>query len=155
MPTNFPTSVDAFTNPISNDSLNSPSHSLQHANANDAIEAIEAAIISPATYPSQLVNATTATVRPLPFATQAGSVAITTSSGSGAATVTFTAGRFTQTPIVTASCNSPSFFDPFVMIDSVSTSSVQIRARQTQSNSAATVTAYFNAIQMTSASASG
>ena len=41
MPTNFPTSVDAFTNPISNDSLNSPSHSLQHANANDAIEAVE------------------------------------------------------------------------------------------------------------------
>ena len=41
MATNFPNSVDAFTNPISNDSLNSPSHSLQHANANDAIEAVE------------------------------------------------------------------------------------------------------------------
>lgn len=41
MPTNFPTSVDAFVNPVSNDSLNSPSHSTQHANANDAIEAIE------------------------------------------------------------------------------------------------------------------
>lgn len=41
MPTNFPTSVDALTNPVSNDSLNSPSHSAQHANANDAIEAIE------------------------------------------------------------------------------------------------------------------
>ena len=42
MPTNFPTSVDNFTNPTANDSLNIPSHSLQHANANDAIEAIEA-----------------------------------------------------------------------------------------------------------------
>jgi hypothetical protein len=155
MATNFPTSVDTLVNPVSNDSLNSPSHSAQHANANDAIEAIENAIISPATYPSQLVNGTTATVRPLPFATQAGSVAITTSSGSGAATVTFVVGRFTQTPIVVASCNSPSFFDPFVMIESVSTSSVQIRARQTQSNSAATVTAYFNAVQMTSAAAAG
>jgi hypothetical protein len=41
MATNFPTSVDALTNPVSNDSLNSPSHSAQHANANDAIEAIE------------------------------------------------------------------------------------------------------------------
>lgn len=41
MPTNFPTSVDVLTNPVSNDSLNSPSHSAQHANANDAIEAIE------------------------------------------------------------------------------------------------------------------
>jgi hypothetical protein len=41
MPTNFPTSVDNFTNPTANDSLNLPSHSTQHANANDAIEAIE------------------------------------------------------------------------------------------------------------------
>jgi len=46
MPTNFPTSVDALTNPISNDSLNSPSHSLQHANANDAIEAIEGYLLT-------------------------------------------------------------------------------------------------------------
>lgn len=41
MATNFPTSVDVLTNPVSNDSLNSPSHSTQHANANDAIEAVE------------------------------------------------------------------------------------------------------------------
>jgi hypothetical protein len=41
MPTNFPTSVDNFTNPTANDSLNLPSHSTQHANANDAIEAVE------------------------------------------------------------------------------------------------------------------
>jgi hypothetical protein len=41
MPTNFPTSVDNFTNPTANDSLNIPSHSLQHSNANDAIEAVE------------------------------------------------------------------------------------------------------------------
>ena len=46
MATNFPTSVDAFVNPVSNDSLNSPSHSTQHANANDAIEAIEGYIIN-------------------------------------------------------------------------------------------------------------
>jgi len=42
MATNYPTSLDTLTNPVSNDSLNSPSHSAQHANANDAIEAIEA-----------------------------------------------------------------------------------------------------------------
>jgi hypothetical protein len=42
MATNYPTSLDAFVNPLSTDSQNSPSHSLQHANANDAIEAIEA-----------------------------------------------------------------------------------------------------------------
>ena len=45
MPTNFPTSVDNFTNPTANDSLNLPSHSTQHANANDAIEAIESFIL--------------------------------------------------------------------------------------------------------------
>ncbi len=46
MATNFPTSVDTFTNPVSNDSLNSPSHSVQHADANDAIEAIEGYILN-------------------------------------------------------------------------------------------------------------
>jgi hypothetical protein len=45
MATNFPTSVDALTNPVSNDSLNSPSHSAQHTNANDAIEAIESFVL--------------------------------------------------------------------------------------------------------------
>ena len=46
MATNFPTSVDVLTNPVSNDSLNSPSHSAQHANANDAIEAIEGYLLN-------------------------------------------------------------------------------------------------------------
>ena len=41
MPTNFPTSVDVFVNPTPTDSLNAPAHSTQHANANDAIEAVE------------------------------------------------------------------------------------------------------------------
>lgn len=42
MATNFPTSLDNFTNPSSGNTLDSPSHSLQHSDANDAIEAIEA-----------------------------------------------------------------------------------------------------------------
>jgi hypothetical protein len=46
MATNFPTSVDNFTNPTANDSLNLPSHSTQHANANDAIEAIETTLFA-------------------------------------------------------------------------------------------------------------
>lgn len=44
MATSFPTSLDALSNPVSGDALSSPSHADQHANANDAIEAIEAAI---------------------------------------------------------------------------------------------------------------
>lgn len=42
MTTSYPGSLDAFTNPVGTDTLSSPSHAGQHANANDAIEAIEA-----------------------------------------------------------------------------------------------------------------
>ena len=45
MATNFPASLDTLTNPTSSDSLSSPSHSAQHANVNDAVEAIEAALL--------------------------------------------------------------------------------------------------------------
>lgn len=38
---NFPTSLDSFTNPATTDKLNSPSHALQHGNSNDAIVAVE------------------------------------------------------------------------------------------------------------------
>jgi len=46
MPTNFPVSVDSLVNPLSTDPQNAPSHSAQHANANDAIEAIEGYILN-------------------------------------------------------------------------------------------------------------
>jgi hypothetical protein len=41
MATSYPTSLDALTNPTSSDSMSSPSHSGQHADANDAIEALQ------------------------------------------------------------------------------------------------------------------
>ena len=44
MATSFPSGLDALTNPTSSDGLNSPDHAGQHANVNDAIEAIEAQI---------------------------------------------------------------------------------------------------------------
>ena len=44
MATNFPTSLDTLVNPVSGDNVNSPSHAAQHANANDAIEALEAKV---------------------------------------------------------------------------------------------------------------
>lgn len=37
----YPTALDAFINPTTNDFLNSPNHVDQHSSANDAIEAIE------------------------------------------------------------------------------------------------------------------
>jgi hypothetical protein len=57
MPTNFPTSVDSLVNPLATDPQNAPSHSSQHANANDAIEAIETYLLAPFTV---LANGTTA-----------------------------------------------------------------------------------------------
>jgi hypothetical protein len=44
MAINFPTSLDNFTNPTSGNTLDSPSHSVQHSDINDAVEAIEAKI---------------------------------------------------------------------------------------------------------------
>jgi len=44
VPTSFPAGLDNFTNPASTDPQNSPSHSAQHANANDAIEALQAKV---------------------------------------------------------------------------------------------------------------
>jgi hypothetical protein len=42
MASSYPGGLDSFTNPTSTDGMNSPSHSDQHADANDAIEAIQA-----------------------------------------------------------------------------------------------------------------
>lgn len=44
MAINYPTSLDSLTNPLSTDTLASPSHSGQHADANDAIEALQAKV---------------------------------------------------------------------------------------------------------------
>ena len=44
MATNFPSSIDSLTNPNSTDTLSSPSHSQQHTNANDAIEALQSKV---------------------------------------------------------------------------------------------------------------
>ena len=41
MATNFPTSLDTFTNPLSTDVLTSPSHAQQHSDINDAMEAVQ------------------------------------------------------------------------------------------------------------------
>ena len=41
MATNFPSSLDTFTNPTATDTLDSPPHDQQHANINDAVEALE------------------------------------------------------------------------------------------------------------------
>jgi hypothetical protein len=44
MATNFPGSLDSFTNPSSSSTLDSPSHAAQHSNVNDAVEALQAKV---------------------------------------------------------------------------------------------------------------
>ncbi len=41
MSSNFPTSIDSFVDPTAGDTLNSPAHTTQHSDLNDAIEKIE------------------------------------------------------------------------------------------------------------------
>src|ERR1019366_8240636 len=44
MATNYPTSIDSPTNPVATNPMTSPDHAGEHANANDAVVAIETAI---------------------------------------------------------------------------------------------------------------
>jgi hypothetical protein len=44
MATDFPVDLDVLINPTSTNTLSAPSHSQQHANANDAIEALQAKV---------------------------------------------------------------------------------------------------------------
>lgn len=44
MSSNFPVSLDSLTDPTSTSKLNSPSHSQQHTNINDAVEKLEAKV---------------------------------------------------------------------------------------------------------------
>jgi hypothetical protein len=44
MATDFPVDLDTLINPTSTNKLSAPSHSQQHANANDAIEALQAKV---------------------------------------------------------------------------------------------------------------
>lgn len=41
MASSFPGAIDSFTNPLSNSALNSPSHSGQHSDLNDAVNKVE------------------------------------------------------------------------------------------------------------------
>lgn len=44
MSTNFPSSLDSLSNPTGTNSQQTISHSSQHANANDAIEALQSKV---------------------------------------------------------------------------------------------------------------
>ena len=44
MATSFPSSLDSFTNPVSSDTLSSPSHAGQHTDLNDAVAALQSKV---------------------------------------------------------------------------------------------------------------
>lgn len=64
MATNWPNSVQTFTNPSAGDSLNSPSHSAQHTTVNDTVEALQehAGLVLVKTYIVPAGNHTSVTV---------------------------------------------------------------------------------------------
>lgn len=52
----YPTDLDTFTDPASSDTLNSPSHSTQHANVNTAVEELEKKVGTGASNASSATN---------------------------------------------------------------------------------------------------
>ena len=88
MATSFPTGLDALTNPTGASSLTSPDHAGQHADANDAIEALEAkvgvngsAVTSSLDYKITNINASNLASGTVPSARVAGAYTGVTSVG--------------------------------------------------------------------------
>lgn len=87
-----------------------------------------------------------------PFAMAAGDGA--TSAASGTATVTFPSGRFTQTPIVTATSTS-SAFALFAEAYNASTTSVTVAVETSSGPNLSSRAFSWTAVQMTSGSGAG
>ena len=110
MAINYPNSLDNFTNPTSSSPINSPSHSEQHANANDAIEAIEGELgTNPkgakATVKARLDDVDTAIATKAPITSPTFTGTVTIPSGSAITGVPYlaTANTFTTTQTITPS----------------------------------------------------
>jgi hypothetical protein len=99
---NFPTSLDNFTNPSSGNTLDSPSHSLQHSDINDAVEALEAKLgigVSPAgsATSGQVLTISAAGTSTWSTPTPGGLVLINTTSFSTSSAVSLPNNTFTST----------------------------------------------------------
>jgi hypothetical protein len=88
MTTAYPTGLDAFTNPTATSTLVAPSHADQHADANDAIEALEAkvgitssAVVTSLDYIVRNLPATNITSGTMPTARMVGAYTSITSVG--------------------------------------------------------------------------
>ena len=106
MTTTFPGAIDAFTNPTATDALDSATvpHAAQHANVNDAVEAIETAIgTTAAPVLAPLASPTFTGVPEAPTAavatdtTQIATTAFVLANAGGAVSFGFTAGLYYRT----------------------------------------------------------
>ncbi len=110
MSTNFPGSLDALTNPSGGDSITSPDHAAQHANANDAIEAIEAKVGTGASAPTN---------NKLFIGTGAGTSAWTKDAPTGAIVGISDSQTLTNKVLTSPTINTPVITNPTLTTDSV------------------------------------
>lgn len=102
MAINFPTSLDNFTNPSSGNTLDSPSHSLQHSDLNDAVEAMQRKVgvgtaVAGSASAGQVLTISAAGTSTWSTPTSPGLVLLTTQTFSGATSVTLPNNTFSAT----------------------------------------------------------
>ena len=119
MATNYPSGLDSFTNPAGTDAL-STGHAAQHANANDAVEAIEAELGTNPSGSELTVKARFETIEANDWVTTArignsqvtsAKIADATITGSDIATGTVTSTNIANDTIVNADVNSAAAID--------------------------------------------
>lgn len=108
MASNFPSSLDNFTNPTSSNTLDNPSHSSQHSDINDAVEAIETKLgigVSPAGSASvgQVLGISSAGTSTWTSSISSASISSTLISGGTVSLSTFTSPEETLNIVATAS----------------------------------------------------
>lgn len=129
MASNFPTSLDSFTDPTSGSSLASPSHSGQHIDLNDAVEKLEAKLGIGSSPASSAVN---------------GSVLV--ANGSGSTTWTNRVGLWlittaqvtAQSELVVDSCYSSSYTNYLLIVRLQTSASDSFYQNRVSGNNAAT-----------------
>lgn len=77
MASTFPGAIDSFTDPLSGSALNSPSHSAQHADLNDAVEKIETYMGLVKVIPTSVTNGTLSATGTVTIGSAVSSVTVT------------------------------------------------------------------------------